>query len=62
MDKGIDWFADLLVLLGGLNWGLFAFGYNVVNMIFGSFATVEKIVYILIGLSALYMIYNRTKS
>ena len=63
MEKGtLDWFALILVIIGGLNWGLYAFGYNLVNMIFGSWAMLEQIVYILVGLSALYMLYMETKS
>lgn len=63
MEKGtLDWIALILVIVGGLNWGLYAFGYNLVNMIFGSWAMLEQIVYILVGLSALYMLYMETKS
>ena len=46
--------AFLLLVVGGLNWGLTALGYNVVNMILGSWPTVEMIVYILVGLAAVY--------
>ena len=43
-----------LLVVGGLNWLLYAFGYNLVGLIFGSMPMIEKIVYILVGLSALY--------
>lgn len=49
----------VLVLVGALNWGLIGLGgflgkeLNVVNMLLGSWPTVEWIVYILVGLSAL---------
>lgn len=43
-----------LLVVGGLNWGLMAFGYNLVNMLVGTWPAVEKIVYILVGLSAVY--------
>ena len=47
--------AFALLWVGGLNWGLWAlFNVNVVNMVLGSWPTVEKIVYILVGLSAVY--------
>lgn len=61
-DKNaLDWIAFVLVVVGGLNWGLTAFGYNVVNMILGSVQVLEQAVYVLVALSALYMIYTETK-
>lgn len=62
-DKNaLDWITLVLVIIGGLNWGLVgAFGFNLVNMLFGSIAILEKIVYILVGLSAIYVIYYITK-
>lgn len=46
--------AFILLVIGGLNWGLTALGYNLVHMILGDWPTVENTVYILVGLSALY--------
>lgn len=46
--------AFTLLVIGGLNWGLSAFGWNVVNMLFGSWSGVETLVYVLVGLSAIY--------
>ncbi|MEI6842960.1 MAG: DUF378 domain-containing protein [bacterium] len=43
-----------LLVIGGLNWGLTAFGYNVVDMIFGVGSTVSMIIYCLVGLSAIF--------
>ncbi len=43
----------ILVIIGGLNWGLTAFGLNVVDMLG---MTISKIIYILVGLSAIYEI------
>ncbi|OGK56830.1 hypothetical protein A3J15_01900 [Candidatus Roizmanbacteria bacterium RIFCSPLOWO2_02_FULL_38_10] len=44
-----------LVMIGALNWGLVGlFEVNLVNMILGAYPTIEKLVYILVGLSALY--------
>jgi uncharacterized membrane protein YuzA (DUF378 family) len=53
--KALHVIAFILVIVGGLNWGLTALGYNVVNMILGAWPAVEKIVYILVGLSAVYL-------
>lgn len=48
--------AAVLCTVGGLNWGLVgAFDYNLVNALLGSWAMVERAVYILVGLSALAM-------
>lgn len=47
--------AFILLAIGGLNWGLHAFGWNVVDML-GS--TVAMIVYVLVGLAALYEIFT----
>lgn len=51
--------AWVLLLVGGINWGLVGAGmlaggnWNVVNMLLGSMPTVEAVVYLLVGLSAL---------
>ena len=50
--KGLHMVAFILLVIGGLNWGLSALGYNVVNMVLGSWPQVETIVYLLVGLAA----------
>ena len=45
--------AFTLLVVGGLNWGLSAFGYNLVNILLGSWPQVETVVYVLVGLSAI---------
>ncbi len=58
MDMNVlDWIAFVLVVIGSVNVGLTALGFNVIDMIIGSIAILAKIVYILIGLSGLYLIY-----
>ena len=51
-----------LVVIGGLNWGLVGLGWwlggadwNIVHMILGNWMMVEGLVYVLVGLSALYV-------
>lgn len=52
--------AFILVIIGGINWGLVGlFDYNLVAMIFGDMSTLTRIIYDLVGLSALYMAFNR---
>ncbi len=54
--------AWLLLVVGGLNWGLVGLGgfmgsdWNVVHMILGSWQTVEWAVYVLVGLATIGMI------
>ena len=52
----LDIIALILVIVGGLNWGLAVFDYNLVASLFG-IGTVAKVIYGLVGLSALWMIY-----
>lgn len=59
--KYLHMIAFVLLVVGGLNWGLVALGYNVVNMLLGSWPMVEQIVYILVGLSAVYLALTHAK-
>jgi uncharacterized membrane protein YuzA (DUF378 family) len=53
----LDWVAWILLVVGGLNWGLIGlFKYDLVAKIFGDMTTVTRIVYDLVGLAALYLI------
>ena len=46
----------ILVVIGALNWGLVGLmNLNLVNLLFSSMPGVEKIIYILVGLSAVYL-------
>ncbi len=54
--KALHAIAFILVIIGALNWGLVAFGYNFVNMILGNSSTLESIVYILVALSGIYLV------
>jgi uncharacterized membrane protein YuzA (DUF378 family) len=47
-----------LVIIGALNWGLVgAFRFDLIYKIFGA-GTVSRIVYIIVGLAAIYLIYE----
>ena len=50
--------AFILLVVGGLNWLLTAFDYNVVHMLLGQWEMVEKLVYVLVGLSAIVEVAN----
>jgi len=52
----LDWIATLLVIIGGLNWGLIGlFDYDLVSAIFGTMTTVSRTIFSLVGLSAVYL-------
>lgn len=66
MGCPVNKIANILVIIGGLNWGLVGIGmlfnsmtsWNLVNMIFGSMPMIEAIVYVLVGISALIMVFG----
>lgn len=54
--KMVSMVAMLLVVIGGLNWGLVGLlNVNLVSMLLGSVPMLEKLVYILVGVSAVYL-------
>ncbi|MBI5530745.1 MAG: DUF378 domain-containing protein [Candidatus Doudnabacteria bacterium] len=56
--KALHMTAWVLVVIGGLNWLLTAFHWNLVEKIFGVGSTITMIIYILVGLSALYELFT----
>ena len=57
--KTLDVIAAVLLVIGGLNWGLVGFAHfdlvaAVFGMRFGETSALSSVVYILVGLSALY--------
>jgi uncharacterized membrane protein YuzA (DUF378 family) len=56
--KTINVIAMILLIVGGLNWGLVGlFNLDVVAAIFGAGTTLARIVYVLVGVAALWGIY-----
>jgi uncharacterized membrane protein YuzA (DUF378 family) len=52
-----DYIAWVLIVIGGLNWGLVgAFKYNLVDKIFGVDSTISRVIYVLVGLAAVYSV------
>ena len=48
--------ALILVIIGGLNWGLIGLlDFDLVSTIFGVMSAISRIVYVLVGLSAAYL-------
>lgn len=57
--KTVDTVALVLVLVGGLNWLLVGlFEYNLVAEVLGAGSGLERAVYVLVGLGALWMLWN----
>jgi hypothetical protein len=53
----LKWIAWILVVIGGINWGLVGFlNFNLVARLFGSIPRLVTIVYDLVGLSAIILI------
>lgn len=55
----LDKVAHLLVVIGGLNWGLIAFfDYNLVTELFGADSTITTVIYGAVGLAAVWLAYS----
>ena len=60
--KSLHMVAMILLIVGGLNWGLVGlFGFDLVAAIFGAGETITRIIYDLVGLSAIYKISSFCK-
>ncbi|HTY43688.1 MAG TPA: DUF378 domain-containing protein [Patescibacteria group bacterium] len=59
MHKGVlHWIAWVLVVIGGLNWGLVGlFNFDVVQAL--GVPMLATIIYVLVGLAALWMIFAK---
>lgn len=54
--KGIHGVAFVLLVIGGLNWLLKVWGWDIAT--WGLNATLVNVVYVLVGLSALYEVFT----
>ncbi len=55
--KALNTLTRILVLVGALNWGLVGFfAFDLVAALFGDMSTLSRVVYGLVGLSAVYQI------
>jgi uncharacterized protein len=53
--KTITLVAVILLIIGGLNWGLVgAFDFNLVDTLLGEGSVLARIVYVLVGLAAVW--------
>jgi len=59
----IGWIAFVLLVIGGLNWGLIGiWGFDLVFRLFGDMTPMATTVYILVGVSALWELFTLGKS
>jgi uncharacterized membrane protein YuzA (DUF378 family) len=66
--KALHMVAYILLWVGGLNWGLIGLSgligggnWNVVNLLLGTWPMVEALIYVLVGLSALWLLITHRK-
>lgn len=60
--KLLDTISLLLVVIGGINWGLIGlFQFNLVDSIFGTLSLLSRIIYCLVGIASIYSISFFTK-
>lgn len=55
--KLLNCLALTITIIGAINWGLIGFfNFNLVGWIFGDMTLLAKLIYMLVGLSGLYLI------
>jgi uncharacterized membrane protein YuzA (DUF378 family) len=66
--KALHVIAFILLAIGGINWGLVGLGWlsggadwNVVHMLLGSSMQLEAVVYVLVGISAVWLLLTHRK-
>jgi len=58
----LSWIAIGLLIIGGINWGLIGgFEYNLVESLLGQWEMVVRVVYGLVGVSAIFSIFALLK-
>lgn len=60
--SAIDYIAMALLIVGGLNWAMVGlFDVDVVATLFGAGSPATRLIYVLVGISALYSIWTAMK-
>ncbi len=56
------WIALALIIIGALNWGLVGIfnGFDFVGAIFGELSAISRLIYIIVGLAAIYTLAEVT--
>lgn len=57
--KTLDVIVAILLVIGGLNWGLIGFfNFDLIGTVFGHMSAFTRLVYCVVGVSALYRIFQ----
>ncbi len=55
--NALDWVLMILLIIGGLNWGLVGIlDFDLVATIFGDMSAFSRIIYAVVGISAVYVL------
>jgi uncharacterized membrane protein YuzA (DUF378 family) len=58
--KYLKTIAYIIVLLGAFNWGIYGlFDFDIIQFTLGTIPLFARIIYVSVGLSALYIVLNR---
>lgn len=56
--NAVDWLALAVLVVGGINWGMISlFDIDLVSSVFGDMTIATRVVYALVGISALYITF-----
>ncbi len=59
----LGWIAVILAVIGGLNWGLVGLlNVDLVAAIFGAMSVLSRLIYVIVGLSAIYVLILAVKA
>lgn len=64
-NRGFDYFALTIAIIGAINWGLTGFfKFDLVAFLFGNLTILSRIIYAVVGICGLYLIsvYGRITS
>ena len=60
--SALDYVAMALLIIGGLNWGMVGlFEVDMVATLFGPGSPLSRVIYVLVGVAALYSVYTTAK-
>lgn len=51
----------IIAAIGAINWGLFAFNFDLIELILGTIPTVATIVYVIVGLCGIWALIKAFK-
>lgn len=55
--KILNYIALIITIIGAVNWGLIGVAdYNLVEMLFGTMSMITRVIYVLVGVSGIYLL------